>query len=228
MNRRDDGGTPVPAAEIDRLVDGDLGDAERRELLLKLGSSPDGWRRCALAFLEDQALRDALSGPRAVEVARPAVIPIRPAPRRRWLASGRAWAASAVAASFAVGFAAGGVSRVRPESPAVAVAPVEKVAPAPEVTEDAIRRVGWVNLVDRSAGEAPPQRVPVLAGPGLDESWLREQAPAVPEYVRAQWERRGYQVEERRRLVPLALEDGRRVSIPVDEVAFKYVGPDPL
>src|SRR5437660_1111223 len=40
---------------LDRLVDGELPDAERRKLLLKFEKEPDGWRRCALAFLEAQA-----------------------------------------------------------------------------------------------------------------------------------------------------------------------------
>ena len=45
---------------FDRLADGELGDEQRRELLARLDHEPDGWRRCALAFLEDQALRQAL------------------------------------------------------------------------------------------------------------------------------------------------------------------------
>jgi hypothetical protein len=42
---------------IDRLVDGELGADERRDLLLALEAQPSGWRRCALAFLEAQAWR---------------------------------------------------------------------------------------------------------------------------------------------------------------------------
>src|SRR3990172_4689745 len=40
---------------FDRLVDGELSPGERRELLASLDGRPDGWRRCALAFLEAQA-----------------------------------------------------------------------------------------------------------------------------------------------------------------------------
>ena len=46
---------------LDRLVDGELADDERRELLLQLEKNPDGWRRCALAFLEAQTWRQALA-----------------------------------------------------------------------------------------------------------------------------------------------------------------------
>ena len=39
---------------VDRLVDGELNDVQQRELLLRLESLPDGWRRCALSFIEAQ------------------------------------------------------------------------------------------------------------------------------------------------------------------------------
>src|SRR5271165_540757 len=40
--------------QLDRLVDGELSEADRRVLLLKLEHEPEGWRNCALAFLEAQ------------------------------------------------------------------------------------------------------------------------------------------------------------------------------
>lgn len=40
---------------FDRLVDGELSAEERRALLQSLDTRPDGWRRCALAFLESQS-----------------------------------------------------------------------------------------------------------------------------------------------------------------------------
>lgn len=48
---------------LDLLVDGELDESNRRELLLWCERDPEGWRRCALAFLESQCwsqqLRDA-------------------------------------------------------------------------------------------------------------------------------------------------------------------------
>ena len=46
---------------FDRLVDGELSAAERRELLASLDGRPTGWRRCALAFLEAQTWQDELA-----------------------------------------------------------------------------------------------------------------------------------------------------------------------
>src|SRR5205823_2761276 len=45
--------------ELDQLVDGDVNPDERRRLIAALSKEPDGWRRCALAFLEAQSWRKA-------------------------------------------------------------------------------------------------------------------------------------------------------------------------
>lgn len=45
---------------LDLLVDGQLDEPQRRELLRSLEQQPDGWRRCALAFLEAQCWQEAL------------------------------------------------------------------------------------------------------------------------------------------------------------------------
>jgi hypothetical protein len=42
---------------LDRLVDGELCEGEYRRTLQRLDASPDSWRRCALSFLEQQALQ---------------------------------------------------------------------------------------------------------------------------------------------------------------------------
>jgi hypothetical protein len=52
-------------ARFDRLVDGDLNAEEYRALLASLDDEPGGWRRCALAFLEAQALRQEFNAWRA-------------------------------------------------------------------------------------------------------------------------------------------------------------------
>ena len=46
---------------LDRLVDGELAETERREVLQTLERQPDGWRQCALAFLEAQSWGEALT-----------------------------------------------------------------------------------------------------------------------------------------------------------------------
>jgi len=51
---------PNDDARFDRLVDGELSETERREFLAGLDSEPNGWRRCALAFLEAQCWKETL------------------------------------------------------------------------------------------------------------------------------------------------------------------------
>lgn len=46
---------------LDRLVDGELADGERRTVLESLERLPDGWRQCALAFLEAQTWGQTLT-----------------------------------------------------------------------------------------------------------------------------------------------------------------------
>ncbi|WP_435018944.1 hypothetical protein TA3x_000935 [Tundrisphaera sp. TA3] len=211
--------------QIDRLVDGELGEAERRALLLRLESDPDGWRRCALAFLEDQAFRSVLGGPASpIPLVRPVASHRRP--RRAAILLGRlSLAAGVIAATFAAGFHLGGTERGRDP---IAMAQAElPESPAPEEEDDdAIKEVGWALVGGEAAGGDPGYRVPILAGSGLDEQWLQSRPSTVPDYIRAQWEREGYQVAERRRLMSLNLDDGRKLAIPMANVELEYVGQD--
>ena len=47
---------------LDRLIDGELDESQRRDLLRSLDHRPDGWRQCALAFLEAQSWGQTLKG----------------------------------------------------------------------------------------------------------------------------------------------------------------------
>ncbi|MGI6401137.1 MAG: hypothetical protein ACOX0A_03345 [Thermoguttaceae bacterium] len=52
--------TPEEELLVERLVDGELLDDEREELLYRLDEKVDGWRFCALSFLENQTFQSAL------------------------------------------------------------------------------------------------------------------------------------------------------------------------
>ena len=54
--------------ELDRLVDGRLDRDEYRALLDQLERHPEGWRQCAMAFLEHQALEIEMSKFRELDV----------------------------------------------------------------------------------------------------------------------------------------------------------------
>src|SRR5580704_6508455 len=85
---------PGPENRLDRLVDGELNDTDRRELLLQFEREPEGWRRCALAFLEAQCWKQELDvmarSPEAGTAELPALMPV-PASVRTMTSSWRSW-----------------------------------------------------------------------------------------------------------------------------------------
>jgi hypothetical protein len=88
---------PLDDPHFDRLVDGELSEEERRELLARLDGEPGGWRRCALAFLESQCWRQTFG---AIDqkgiLAEPAPEATRPSRSRgpNWVGTVLAMAAS--------------------------------------------------------------------------------------------------------------------------------------
>ena len=94
--------SPSDDARFDRLIDSALSPAEYQALLASLDDEPGGWRRCALAFLEAQALGQDLA-PLPGERKWPSVeIVPRPQPQPR---RARLYLALVSAASFVLTFA---------------------------------------------------------------------------------------------------------------------------
>jgi hypothetical protein len=193
---------------IDRLVDGELPDAERRQLLLRLEAEPDGWRRCALAFLEAQSWREAFT---------PLASPAPPVPRTRPAARPNpegsrpgSWRPVArltgLAAGFAAAFVLGWALRGKPAEPTPHFPVAQGEASAPAVAAQA----------PPSAPADGPTREPQPPRPA--------QPPARLDSVVKQWEQRGYQAETQKRLISMELKDGRKVDVPVQEVRLRYVG----
>jgi hypothetical protein len=186
---------------IDRLVDGALPESDRQILLARLDADADGWRRCALAFLEAQAWREAL-GPVARSAAAEELPPKMARRGFQWVA--RLAVAAGVLGAFALGWLTRG-------GPALSPAPTRE---APVVT----RRP-----------EAPPAVVPVALpvetpGPATLATSDEPEEPTLPDPVLDDWARQGFQVERRERVVSLGLDDGRRVPVPVSEVRLRYIG----
>lgn len=210
---------------IDRLVDGELSHAARRELLVRLDSEPDGWRRCSLAFLEAQSWRGSL-GPVAAEVRsmQPAGGRAR-ADRKLGRASvGRVVIAAGLVTAFLLGWAAAGGARRR--DPVVASTGAGESAgaalPQEHMTGDgqtphAAERPHQVNPSPVSR-----QALSSLSPPATDGR--RESNGFLADRVRRQWEREGFEIQEQRALMTVQLKDGRRVALPVEEVKFHYVG----
>lgn len=225
-------------ALLDLLVDGELDEAQRRELLAWCEREPDGWRRCALAFLEAQSwskvlgdLADARAPQEAEPATREPVVPARLSrPQSFW--NRRNWGTMlAMAASVVLAFTLG--LQLRDAERAGQIAPRQ---PALHVVDNQERTQPTATLSGRpeqgpasarlavGGSSADEIQVPVVAGDHVGGGWLLSQPSAVPDDVRRALERMGHRVEQQRRLVPYRLGDGRRVVVPVDQVEVRPVG----
>jgi len=215
---------------FDRLVDGELSAAEYRQLLSSLDDEPGGWRRCAMAFLEAQALGQEL---RALRHS--AELPlVSHSPPAEW--SPPRWTGwLAMAASLLLMFALGAVvpriwrgetdvaPRVTRYSP-----PREGNLVAPSLHAD-VEPMGQLDMFvsDESGGATQPIHVPVYDA-RRNPRWNSEQDSAIPDELVQSLERNGYQVERHDQLVPVELEDGSQAVIPVEGFEIVLAGRRPF
>ena len=229
MNPINEDPTRSDAAELDRLVDGELSDEQRREMLLQLERQPEGWRRCAMAFLEAQSWRQelgAMARPASDAASRPAPAARAQRPLPWWRRHGPM--VLAAAASFLLAFWVSNASRTfwqgnvggsRPE-PQIAA----KAGPSEPGVEQPAAPWRMVTFDVPDGGGVRNVRLPAVEQDRLDDAWLRSVPGPIPNDLRRALERTGHQVSESRRLMPVPMQDGRRLVVPVDQVEVRYVG----
>jgi hypothetical protein len=64
----------------------------------------------------------------------------------------------------------------------------------------------------------------VTERPAIDEDWLNGIPEAIPADIVQALERTGHRIQRERQLMPVPLEDGRQLVVPVDQVDIHYVG----
>lgn len=237
--------------ELDLLVDGELPEPRRAELLALLEREPEGWRRLALAFLEAQCWGESArqspqsdSAPFDIALAaRPetTMAAVRPASQpSRW--KSLLGTPLAMAASFLIAFGLGLVLRdarnaSETDAPAMAAVNAEQ-STRPGSFPDAIALSDKQPLGDSDLSDVDPVGE-AYAADDFDEIWLPANwgtnaesqlsggtTQAVPEQVQRSLRRLGHAVETHRSLWPVDLKNGRRVVVPVEEVEIRYVGTD--
>ena len=188
---------------LDRLVDGELSGNERRQLLESFDKRPEGWRRCALAFLEAQSWREEM-GQVARGVATEAKAPKSPASsaatnRKSSWSSVATWLAMAACLLLAFGLGlmhgergpsiAGG-----PSNPSGQVAsvnpPSQPLSPKSSTGGDAV-----TFFVKDDGGRMQPVRVPLVDANTLDKELGVKFQTGVPDDVRNQLKDNGYAVK---------------------------------
>jgi hypothetical protein len=215
-------------ARFDRLVDGELSPDEYQALLAALDDEPGGWRRCALAFLEAQALGHELSvirrGELPVAAAKHTVAPL---PLRGDAFHWKHWLA--MAASLLVALALGIAlpdfwkrgEQPGGSVPAVAVDGTHGPEGAPIVLP---REVGSARLVlSGPGGQSQAGELPIYEYAGDPRAWLGQQESALPVTLVNELERRGHRIQRQQQYVPVDLEDGRRAVIPVEAIQITPV-----
>lgn len=224
----------ISVQQVDRLVDGELSEPERREVLLAADSEPESWRRIALAFLEAQTVRHELS-----ELIKPAVIQrsggvlevASEAP------SGRRTAALVACCLLAFGFG-------RWSNLSDALMATKGVVPSPSPRtfaggDDRGRMVAGVMPEDTQQHQTlrldfddllggPPQSVdvPVVEDSPDDPQELLTGPPVIPPEIQRALLRAGRRVHEQRQLFEVELSDGRRGIVPVSNVLVENSGLD--
>ena len=108
--------------------------------------------------------------------------------------------------------------------PTVRTASVPRQQQTLPTVNEVVRAVARLHIESGTHGAD----VPILAGPGINAQWLKNQPPPVTEYDQVALKRQGYQVDQRRQFFTTVLADGRRVAVPVDQVQIRYTGNDPL
>jgi hypothetical protein len=177
--------------EIDLLVDGELPDDRRKRLLLSLEQAPEGWRACALAFLEAQCWREQMRGMADAVRQSPHSTPRKPAsahatppsesqtPAAAPAAKGRARPVARTLLAMAASFLATmiGVGLLRMHWLGSDVSPRElvdttrwpKKAPTAAAPEEELGS----KIVDVQ-GAFAPKPDPDLPAPGVDSQFRRE------------------------------------------------------
>jgi hypothetical protein len=234
---------------FDRLVDGELSESKRTELLASLDQEPDGWRRCALAFLEAQCWRKELGGLRQNVPDRQAAISSTDAPRprpikRRSSSYGVSRTLAAMAATFLLALGAGvawqhggnlanifgaaGSNQIASNQGRRLINPSESqtaLAQADSQAKIASTPWQWVRLSPAGSNDSGESvRLPVLERDRMDQKWLQNMPSPIPENVVQALQRSGYQVQRQQELMPMPLKDGRQLVVPVDKVQLQYVG----
>lgn len=213
---------------LDRLVDGELSVDKRRQLLESFDKRPEGWRRCALAFLEAQSWREEL-GQLAHNSRSDRLQPTfhgsdSAIGRKVHWSSIATW--FAMAASLLVAFSLGVLQRNLIPSPVGgSVAHSGQIAQAPSSSQPAQplpsanpKRNDAVTLfVKDDSGRMQPIRVPLVDAHTLDKELGMKFQTGVPDDVRNRLKNDGYAVKSKRQYAPLWLENGRPMVLPVED-----------
>lgn len=214
---------------LDRFVDGELPESERREVLLVVDREPDGWRRLALAFVESQALRQELKA-----LTQPASSVRHATYRVPSVRASLAWLrVTGLVACCLLAFGIGRWSNAN--TPTNSVAGPRTFAPSDgngqsvaAVAPESGERHQTMRLVLDDLLGGPPQSVdvPVVEDSQSDPADYLTGPPVISPEIQRALLRAGRRVHEQRQLFEVPLSDGRFGIVPVSNVLVENAGLD--
>lgn len=217
-------------ASIDLLVDGELTTAESSQLLQRLEMEEDGWRRCALAYIEDQQWANTIQHTAdATEPMQRKAVSIKPVVSDKQIGKNRSravqwWTALAAAAVWA--FFAGRWSVPDDTHVPRGVNGEQFVTNSDAASDDrepfVIADGAEVQTVSHSTGSSNFE-LPLVDVGDSDEVWY-EQPRTVPPDIQRAIRRLGGRIEQEYFFAPAEMEDGRRVIVPVERLQIHPVG----
>lgn len=202
-------------SDFDRLVDGEMPAEDYRRLVSSLDAAPDGWKRLGRAFLEGQAWRQELAPAPKVE------LPLARRSQAWWMRPSPQWLATAAALMlvFALGTQ---VDQARfllspPSGAGMATNGTNPPAPPMVAANQAPSALGNMQ-VSVSTGDGASTVVPVYDGREIDPQQLWQFSGELPEEVQKKLEKSGQKAVTHRHLVPVHLDDGRTIIVPVERI----------
>lgn len=232
------------ARVLDRLVDGELGPQERRQLLACFDDEPGAWRSCALAFLESQSWRWQLTR----VASEPILAQVTQADRKPVGTTRLGWMPwLAVAASLLVAFALGTQLRRGPlvgtseplvtQRDAVHPEPQQELAANDRGNNNRGNEATAPDLASPTSAQPESSDFPrtltlkpldgdedrTIELPIVDSDALLadNDDAALSQSLLQQFERDGFRVKRQQRYWPVELPDGRQVVVPVEEVSIR-------
>jgi hypothetical protein len=236
---------------LDRLVDGEIDRDQQRQLLLALETQPDGWRRCALAFVEAQTLRQEFRalGDKDDEASGNAK------PQATGRVSGFLQGKSlrqvrwfAMAACFVLAFAIGSVTRglwMTESDRNLTNQQVATTAGHGDANITSNANAANTTVANATPANANPAKseivkmtlptpdgkseqtveVPLVEGSEADlQAMLAAQNPVLSDAALETLQSTGHVVQQRRAFYPVQLQDGRQGVVPVDLVEVRDTG----
>jgi hypothetical protein len=220
---------------LERLVAGELDETDRALVVDWLDADAGRWRLCGLAFLEAQTWSETLGGwtsePTSGRAATVSPIAVqRPQERRVHTRMRTAVLALGLLIAFTAGLmargmlASPGTNHVLPDAEVVENRPPGPGANTVETAAPDEPLMATVSLPPGAPGiPAAEVRFPVVKGDVLGPD-RRPVLPQIPDSVRRQWERQGYQFDAERRFLLARLPDGEQVAVPIERLLVSYVG----